>query len=53
MTRIRDEVDDRVAPVTIDRPDTRNALTPADHSDDHREGVAALLEQRPARVTGR
>ena len=43
MTRIRYEVDDRVATVTIDRPEKRN----------HREGVAAFLERRPARFTGR
>jgi hypothetical protein len=53
MSRIRYDVDDRVATVTIDRPDERDAVTFADLADDDREGVAAFLERRPARFTGR
>ena len=33
MTRIRYEVDDRVATITIDRPEKRNAMTFADLAD--------------------
>ena len=54
---IRYAVEDEIAPVTIDRPEKRNALSYALLGYflfvDHKEGVAAFLEKRPAKFTGR